>query len=450
MAKDDKIRILNTTLTWGLVVILALVVAYFRLNRPTLAQWDEAVYAMMAKKIMATKDLLAVNDYWPYDKPQVWFWMTALLYKIIGVNEVAVRAVSATCLGVVIMMTAGWVAKIIKNPAWGLVSAVLLAMCPYLIFIGRHGQMDLPLTLGIGLSLFGVYWGIDRPKYFLVFGLGLMIAMFSKQVISIVFVGVILIAWLSWSRNWSKVMNRYFIGSLLGALCVPLLVWYIPMYCRYGGEFLSTHFIYHVFRRGTEAIEGNSGTWWYYGLHLVGENKALFGLYFAGAIYGLIAAFNSRHRYNDIFRLTSLWIWLILIIISLSQTKLESYIVPIMPAVVINTVLLIKQSQTEKMAFWFIASGVVVTTVYLLRHSWWMAAAIVIILLVYISIRNRGRRRLILATMIICLVSYNLPYWSKQWLWQLRPEDKEAYQYTQHLSTLSAGNEHNIVIDFYK
>lgn len=426
------------------------VIAYYRLNSPTLAQWDEAVYAVMAKKILATKDLLSINDYWPYDKPQVFFWITALLYKIIGVNEVAVRAISATSLGATVLITAGWMSSVFKKPAWGALAALLLIMCPYYVFVGRHGQMDMPLTLGIMLSLWGVYRGVNRPRYYFVFGLGLMIAILSKQVVSLAFIGIITALWLSWSRNWPKIMNRYFFLSLFSALLIPTVIWYVPMYCRYGGEFLNTHFIYHVFRRSTEALEGNSGSIWFYGLHLIGENKALSGLYLASAVYGLITAFNTRHQYRSLCQLTSLWILVIMVIISLSQTKLETYIVPIMPALVINAVVLIKQSPIDKIARWLIASGVVATIIYLSLHSWWLAGGMAVILIIYLLANRVGWQHLIIMIWLVSVIGYNLPFWSTQWLWRLRPEDEEAYQYTQHLSPLSAGNEDNIIIDFYK
>ena len=60
------------------------------------SDWDEAIYAQIAKEMVHTG---SDHPHWGYklwfEKPPLLMWITAILYKIFGINELWSRAASA-------------------------------------------------------------------------------------------------------------------------------------------------------------------------------------------------------------------------------------------------------------------------------------------------------------------------------------------------------------------
>src|ERR1051325_553677 len=87
-----------------LLLILLLVsssVLFFRLHRNKLQSWDEAVYAESAKEMAQEGDWLTPhwNEEPFYQKPPLAIWMTAILFRWFGVNELNGRAFAAVLRG---------------------------------------------------------------------------------------------------------------------------------------------------------------------------------------------------------------------------------------------------------------------------------------------------------------------------------------------------------------
>ena len=84
-------------LTSVLILIAASAVLFYRLGADPLHSWDEAVYAESAKEMVQSHDWL--TPHWnnqPFlQKPPLFIWSTALMFKLFGVSETAARATSA-------------------------------------------------------------------------------------------------------------------------------------------------------------------------------------------------------------------------------------------------------------------------------------------------------------------------------------------------------------------
>ena len=75
------------------VLSLALVLLFYRLGDGSLHDWDEAIYAQVAKEMVLSDTWMSLtwNGTPFFHKPPLYFWLTALTYKMIGVNEFAAR-----------------------------------------------------------------------------------------------------------------------------------------------------------------------------------------------------------------------------------------------------------------------------------------------------------------------------------------------------------------------
>jgi 4-amino-4-deoxy-L-arabinose transferase-like glycosyltransferase len=75
------------------VLGLALVLLFYRLGHGSFHDWDEAIYAQVARETLFsdTWTTLTWNGAPFLHKPPLYFWLTALTYKMIGVSELAAR-----------------------------------------------------------------------------------------------------------------------------------------------------------------------------------------------------------------------------------------------------------------------------------------------------------------------------------------------------------------------
>src|SRR5918992_5693634 len=91
--------------TVAFLVILAFTLLFARLERSAL-HFDEAIYAQVSKEIVERNEWLTPSwngQLW-FHKPPVFFWTTALLFKLFGVGEVWARFASAVSgLGVLLL-----------------------------------------------------------------------------------------------------------------------------------------------------------------------------------------------------------------------------------------------------------------------------------------------------------------------------------------------------------
>src|SRR5919107_1706872 len=79
------------------IASVAAVVLFVKLGANSLAAWEEAIYAQVSKEMARGGDWL--TPHWAYrpwfEKPPLFMWLTALFYRLFGVDEFWARAPSA-------------------------------------------------------------------------------------------------------------------------------------------------------------------------------------------------------------------------------------------------------------------------------------------------------------------------------------------------------------------
>jgi len=77
-----------------LLILLSAFSLFYNLRYGSLAAWDEAIFGEVAREIVIEGKgwlTLHFNDHPWFHKPPLFIWLIAIAYKIIGVNEFAVR-----------------------------------------------------------------------------------------------------------------------------------------------------------------------------------------------------------------------------------------------------------------------------------------------------------------------------------------------------------------------
>jgi len=128
------------------IVVVAAIVLFYRLGVPPLKNWDEAIYAQVAKEIIQSGDLLTLH--WQHadwlEKPPLTFWIMAGLFRVFGISEFSARAVSALA-GVGVVATIYGIAKLQRGLVCSLIAVLILLTTFQFVQMSRLVDTDVLL-----------------------------------------------------------------------------------------------------------------------------------------------------------------------------------------------------------------------------------------------------------------------------------------------------------------
>src|SRR5215831_7218240 len=111
------------------VLTLGLIMIFYRLGEGSFYDWDEAWYAQISKEMLVSNDwvVLHYNGFPFLHKPPLYFWLTAMTYKLVGVTEFAARFWSAV-FGFGVMFLTFFLGLRLRSWAVGAAAVVLLLL----------------------------------------------------------------------------------------------------------------------------------------------------------------------------------------------------------------------------------------------------------------------------------------------------------------------------------
>lgn len=146
------------------VLLLSSFLLFWRLGETHLTNWDEAWYADVARTMSEKGNVL--TPLWngqPFlEKPPLFYWLTALSYRVFGDTEFSARFVSAL---------AGFGTVLLVYKFAGVSSALILLSTPAFLWRARTGNLDSLLTFLVFLSAVNTdYRGVFSGLAFLTKG----------------------------------------------------------------------------------------------------------------------------------------------------------------------------------------------------------------------------------------------------------------------------------------
>ncbi|MBI4352698.1 MAG: glycosyltransferase family 39 protein [Candidatus Omnitrophica bacterium] len=320
----------------------------FRLGNGSLASWDEAIYASVAKEVFQSGGWLRFTfggDLW-FDKPPLCIWATALSYKLFGVSEFSARLFPAlTGIGTVLVTyLAG--RRLLGDWA-GFLGALVLLSSSHFLHFSRFAMMDVPLTFFLSLSFYFFWLGRERNRYLALSGAAVGLAFLTKGFAAFL---VFPVVWLyAWWAGELKVLGRssYWVGVMIAvAIALP---WNLYEMIRYRETFMQDVVVKHLFVRTSRAIEGHAGNLYFYVRTMVNKYHP----------WALVAVFSApfflwkaaRERKEETVFLAA-WIFVIFGAITLIRTKLHWYIFPIYPALSLSVGSVLAKIAGERKRWW--------------------------------------------------------------------------------------------------
>ncbi|NET56992.1 MAG: glycosyltransferase family 39 protein [Symploca sp. SIO2E6] len=393
------------TLMWSLSLLWLLLIGWliflWNLGSTGLIDETEPLFAEAARQMTVTGDWITpyFNGETRFDKPPLIYWLMAIGYKLIGVNEWAVRLPSA--LAAIALMIFGFYTlryygvsspaarqtrrrgdaetrrrgdtetrrrEILQRQLWltaGMGSA-MIALNPQTIIWARIGVSDMLLSSCMGTALLAFFLGyaqkeqqttpkthpptspsphppIPSSNWYLAFYFLIALAILAKGPVGIVLPGIIIGSFLLYLGKLREVLREMQIVRGILIIFALTLPWYGLVIAANGKAYIDSFFGYHNIQRFTEVVNGHSAPWYFYFL-VVFVGFIPWSVYLPIAIARL--RFWQRQRWQSSPRSTHLglfalfWFAGIFGFFTIAVTKLPSYVLPLIPAAAIMVALL--------------------------------------------------------------------------------------------------------------
>lgn len=317
------------------LVALFLVLWFGGLDYRKLAEPDEGRYAEVAREMLQTGDLVTprLNGFKHLTKPPLQYWMTALAFRLFGVNEWTARLWSALA-GMLTLLAVLFTMRKLHGAAaaWG--GVAVLAGSLYFVFFAQVGTLDMGLTLFMTMSMCALMLGLHaspgsdaQRNWMRVAWVAMGLAVLTKGLIGVVFpLGIVAVYALGGRRFdlWRRL--RPVEGAIL--LCIVAAPWFLAV-SWHNPDFPAFFFMEeHVARFAGSGHRRTKPFWFFVPLVLIGLLPWTWA-----AVEGTLAGLRTRPAAGAFHATRFLTIWALVIVLffSLSQSKMPAYVLPAIP-----------------------------------------------------------------------------------------------------------------------
>jgi 4-amino-4-deoxy-L-arabinose transferase-like glycosyltransferase len=302
------------------------------LGRMPLYEPDEGRYAEIPREMLERCDFITpfLNYVKYFEKPPLHYWLNVLSFTIFGRNEFAARFPGALMGLITVILTYHVGRKLFCRPA-GVLAALILGTSTGFLFLARLDITDMTLTctLSAALAFFllASREGEQRKTlYYHLFYLCAALALLAKGLIGIVFPCAIIFFYLLITRRWRLLVEmRPWTGiPLFFLVAAP---WFIAVSWQ-NPEFARFFFIHEHFERFLTKVHGRYKPFWYF-IPVLAGTMLPWSLFIPTAIKGSWKERVSSEGESRLY--LALWVLLIFLFFSESDSKLIPYILPVFP-----------------------------------------------------------------------------------------------------------------------
>lgn len=334
------------------LILLAALTFFVGLGRGAITDSDEAFYAESAREMVESGDWITPSfNYEPrFQKPVLYYWLTAATYVGVGVSEVAARWWAALAGFGLVLITAACGRRWYDESTGLLAGAIVAANFGY-FSIGRMALPDLPLTFCITLAIWAALVSTleserSPRKWVLLAALALGLGALTKGPVGLIIPALVIVPVVMIERR-SLALTPSDIAIALLVLLVVAVPWYVVMWMRHGNEYLQGFFVGDNLERFATGRYNDPRPWWFYLPVIAGGLLPWTPL--ALVWLGPVTQFLRRRRdIGTIDLRLMLWAILPLAFYTLSVGKQPRYVLPILPPLA----LLLASSIVERTQEW--------------------------------------------------------------------------------------------------
>jgi len=323
-----------------LLVLLAAAIVPFFVGLGDSSIWDanEAFYVETPREMIESGNYINPSfNYEPrFNKPVLSYWIVAGMYRVFGVSVTTERLAIAVLA--MIMIAAAWFLgrAASMQPLAAPLAALGLAAGPRFFMFSRRIFVDIAVTTMMTLTLLFFVLSERYPsrrRLFLALmyvsvGLGVL----TKGPVAAVIPFLVFITYLAVHRELRRLREMMIPAGILIALLI-VAPWYVALYRQHGWMYITGFFIGENVGRFTETIGVQARGPFFY-LPVLFHDMLPWSLCLPAIVY---AWRRDRQSVLDpslrLRTLLLLWIAVTVVLFSLSQTKQDLYIFPVVAAV---------------------------------------------------------------------------------------------------------------------
>ncbi|HTL89815.1 MAG TPA: glycosyltransferase family 39 protein [Leptolyngbya sp.] len=339
---SGKARSTKRELFFSIVWVLALggITFFNQLGSIGLVDETEPLFVEAARQMTVTGNWITPYfDQVPrFDKPPLIYWLMAIAFQTIGVNEWAARLPSAISGTMLVGFCFYALKRLVPSKIAPYLGSAIVAFNLITLFFGRLGYSDMLLSACFGGSLLAFFLGYveSNPRWYWVFYVLMGLAVLTKGPVGVVLPIAIVIIFLVWARRLREVLREM---QPLRGIAVFLLIsvpWYVLAYVQNGNAFIDSFFGVHNIERFTSVVNQHSGSWYY---HFVIVLVGFFpwSLCLPAAIAHALnqSKWRQQPRSQHLGRFALVWFATVLIFFTIAVTKYITYTLPLYPAAAI-------------------------------------------------------------------------------------------------------------------
>jgi 4-amino-4-deoxy-L-arabinose transferase-like glycosyltransferase len=321
---------------WLLLAGFCAFLFFFGLSYFGLVGADEPRYAQVAREMLARHDWITPTlggKPW-LEKPPLYYWQAMLSYRVFGVSDWAARLPSA--IDATLMVVATYLFLRRFRPGFQLDGALITASAAGVIGFARAASMDMPLAAAFTIALLAWYGWYEsgRKHYLALFYLFAGFGMLAKGPVAPVLAAAVIAIFTLAKGERRLVWQTLWIPGIV-IFCAVTLPWYVAVQLR-NPEFFRVFILEHNLARfGSNLYHHKAPFWYYVPVLLLGLLPWI--VFMLAALLATVRGWwaekrqfmQSEHALNAF-----LVIWLVVLVLffSVSQSKLPGYILPVLPA----------------------------------------------------------------------------------------------------------------------
>jgi 4-amino-4-deoxy-L-arabinose transferase-like glycosyltransferase len=322
------------------LLLLAALTFLVGLGRGAITDADEAFYAEAAREMVESGDLITpfYNDETRFQKPILYYWLTAGTYALTGGSGEAGARLWAALSGIGLVLVTAACARRWFDDGVALLAGAIVATSFGYFSIGRMALPDLPLTLFITAAIWAGWVATLEPghrqrRWVLLAAVALAFGFLTKGPVGVIIPVLVVVPVVLMER---RTLNLRLSDILAGAVVFAVLAlpWYAAMWMRHGNGYLEGFFLGDNLERFATDRFNDPRPWWYYLPVVLGGLLPWTPL----MLVWVHPVWRFLARRKDIETLDLrllLWATLPLLFYSLSVGKQPRYILPVLPPVAI-------------------------------------------------------------------------------------------------------------------
>ncbi len=342
----EKKRSTKLAFVFAIVWVLALggITFFNQLGSIGLVDETEPLFVEAARQMTVTGNWITpyFNQVTRFDKPPLIYWLMAIAFQTIGVNEWAARLPSAIAGTVLVGFCFYTIQRFVPSRIAPYLGSAIVAFNLITLFFGRLGYSDMLLSACFGGSLLAFFLGYaeSNQRWYRAF-YGLMgLAVLTKGPVGVVLPSAIVILFLLWAGRLREVLREMKPLQGIGIFLFISVPWYLLAYLQNGKAFIDSFFGVHNVDRFTSVVNQHSGAW-YYHLIIVLVGFFPWSLCLPAAIVSVLmqSKWKQEPRSQHLRKFALVWFAVVLIFFTIAVTKYITYTLPLYPAAAILVML---------------------------------------------------------------------------------------------------------------